>query len=77
VPYLKDLPIIGALFGSTRYQKNESELLIVVTPVIVDPMDPRPQDILHLVPDTALPARDAIKKKLLEGPSRPPSPIIR
>ncbi|HEY8165690.1 MAG TPA: pilus assembly protein N-terminal domain-containing protein [Gemmatimonadaceae bacterium] len=77
VPYLKDLPIIGSLFGSTRYQKNESELLIVVTPVIVDPMDPRPQDILHLVPDTALPARDAIKKKLLEGPSRPPSPIIR
>jgi pilus assembly protein CpaC len=77
VPGLKDLPIIGALFGSTRYQQNESELLIVVTPVIVDPMDPRPQDILHLQPDTALPARDAIKKRLMEGPSRPPSPIIR
>jgi Flp pilus assembly secretin CpaC len=77
IPGLKDLPIIGALFGSTRYQKNESELLIVVTPVIVDPMDPRPQDILHLLPDTALPARDAIQKRLMEGPSRPPSPIIR
>jgi pilus assembly protein CpaC len=77
VPFLKDLPIIGALFGSTRFQRNESELLIVVTPVLVDPMDPRPQDILHLLPDTALPARDAIKKRLMEGPNRPPSPIIR
>jgi pilus assembly protein CpaC len=77
VPYLKDLPIIGALFGSTRYQRNESELLVVVTPVVVDPMDPRPQDVLRFLPDTALPARDAIKHKLLEGPSRPPSPIIR
>jgi pilus assembly protein CpaC len=77
VPFLKDLPILGALFGSTRFQRNESELLIVVTPVLVDPMDPRPQDILHLLPDTALPARDAIKKRLMEGPNRPPSPIIR
>jgi pilus assembly protein CpaC len=77
VPYLMDLPIIGQLFSSTRFQRNETELLIVVTPVIVDPLDPRPQDILRLLPDTALPARDAIKKRLMEGPNRPPSPIIR
>ncbi|HEY3257947.1 MAG TPA: hypothetical protein VGJ64_03760, partial [Gemmatimonadaceae bacterium] len=77
VPYLKDLPIIGQLFSSTRWQQNDSELLVVVTPVLVDPLDPRPQDILRLKPDTALPARDAIKKRLLTGPNRPPSPIIR
>jgi len=77
VPYLKDLPIIGQLFSSTRFQNNESELLVVVTPVLIDPMDPRPQDVLRLVPDTALPARDAIKKRLLDGASKPPSPIIR
>jgi len=77
VPFLKDIPILGELFSSTRFQRNETELLIVVTPVLVDPMDPRPQDVLHLLPDTALPARDAIKKRLQEGPNRPPSPIIR
>ncbi len=77
IPYLKDIPILGQLFSSTRFQRNESELLVVVTPVIVDPMEPRPQDVLRLVPDTTLPARDAIQKRLLAPPSRPPSPIIR
>lgn len=77
VPFLKDLPIIGQFFGSTRFQRNESELLVVVTPVIVDPTDPRPQDVLKLLPDTALPARDAIKKRLDTQGGRPPSPIIR
>jgi hypothetical protein len=48
-----------------------------VTPVLVDPLDPRPQDVLKLLPDTALPARDAIKKRLDDASKRPPSPIIR
>lgn len=77
VPYLKDLPIIGELFSSRSWQSNESELLVVVTPILVDPLDPRPQDILRLLPDTALPARDAIKKRLDDASKRPPSPIIR
>jgi pilus assembly protein CpaC len=76
IPYLMDIPILGQLFSSTRWQNNESELLVVVTPVLVDPRDPRPQDVLRLLPDTALPARDAIKDKLVP-PNRPPSPIIR
>ncbi len=76
IPYLMDIPILGALFSSTRWQNNESELLVVVTPVLVDPRDPRPQDILRLLPDTALPARDAIQKKL-QPANKPPSPIIR
>jgi pilus assembly protein CpaC len=77
LPYLKDLPILGDLFSSTTWANNESELLIVVTPVVVDPLDPRPQDVLRLLPDTALPARDAIKKRLDDVSKRPPSPIIR
>jgi pilus assembly protein CpaC len=76
IPYLMDIPILGQLFSSTRWQNNESELLVVVTPVLVDPRDPRPQDILRLLPDTALPARDAIKDKL-QPANKPPSPIIR
>lgn len=36
-PGLGDLPILGALFRSTRFQNNESELVIMVTPYIVEP----------------------------------------
>jgi pilus assembly protein CpaC len=76
IPYLMDIPVLGQLFSSTRWQNGETELLVVVTPVVVDPKDPRPQDMIRLLPDTALPARDAIKHKM-EPQSRPPSPIIR
>jgi pilus assembly protein CpaC len=37
-PFLGDLPILGALFRSTSYQRNESELVIVVTPYLVRPV---------------------------------------
>ena len=76
IPYLMNIPILGQLFSSTRWQNGETELLVIVTPVVIDPKDPRPQDIIRLLPDTALPARDVIKHKL-EAQSRPPSPIIR
>ncbi len=36
-PGLGDLPVLGALFRSTRFQRNESELVIMVTPVLVKP----------------------------------------
>ena len=38
-PYLGDLPVLGALFRSVQFQKNESELLIIVTPHLVKPID--------------------------------------
>nr|RAV91185.1 hypothetical protein DBT45_09275 [Aerococcus tenax] len=37
VPGAKDLPVLGALFRSRDYQKNETELVVIVTPYIVDP----------------------------------------
>jgi Flp pilus assembly secretin CpaC len=77
IPLLKDLPVIGKLFSSTSWQNNDSELLVVVTPVLIDPLDPRPQDILRLKPDSTLPARDAIQHRLDDASRRPPSPIIR
>ncbi len=36
-PFLGSLPIIGALFKSNSFQRNESELVIVVTPYLVHP----------------------------------------
>jgi pilus assembly protein CpaC len=37
VPGLGDLPILGPLFRSTQFQHNESELVIIVTPYLVQP----------------------------------------
>jgi pilus assembly protein CpaC len=39
-PALMNIPVLGALFRSRDYQRNESELLIVVTPYIVHAVDP-------------------------------------
>lgn len=39
VPLLGDIPILGALFRSTRWANNETELMIIVTPKIVRPLN--------------------------------------
>lgn len=40
-PLLGNLPIIGALFKSDRYARDESELVIIVTPYLVKPSNTR------------------------------------
>ena len=40
-PGLGDVPILGNLFRSTNFQRNETELVIVVTPYLVKPMNAR------------------------------------
>lgn len=37
VPWLGDIPILGALFRSAEYQRSQSELVIIVTPHLVTP----------------------------------------
>lgn len=37
LPLLGDIPILGALFRSTEFQNNQTELLIEVTPEVVKP----------------------------------------
>ena len=36
-PALGDVPVLGALFRSQSFQRNESELVIIVTPYVVRP----------------------------------------
>jgi pilus assembly protein CpaC len=38
-PLLGEIPVLGALFQSKEYQKEESELIIIVTPHLVKPLD--------------------------------------
>lgn len=42
IPWLGDLPILGALFRSTQFQRDETELVIVVTAYVVHPTDKVP-----------------------------------
>ncbi len=38
LPWMGDVPVLGALFRSSQYQKNETDLVILVTPHVVRPM---------------------------------------
>src|SRR5690606_16231515 len=38
IPGIAELPILSALFRSTEFRHNETELVIAVTPYIVDPL---------------------------------------
>jgi pilus assembly protein CpaC len=38
LPGLGDIPVLGTLFRSSRFQRHESELVIIVTPYIVRPV---------------------------------------
>ncbi|MGF1632838.1 MAG: type II and III secretion system protein family protein [Phycisphaerae bacterium] len=39
-PLLGDLPVLGTLFRSVRYQRQETELVVLVTPRLVSAMNP-------------------------------------
>lgn len=39
-PFLGELPIVGALFRSTEFQTDKSELVFVITPRLVKPLPP-------------------------------------
>lgn len=40
VPALGDVPVLGALFSSVEYQQEETELVVLVTPELVEPVSP-------------------------------------
>ena len=42
-PLLGDIPILGALFRSSSYQKRDTELIVIVTPHLVKPVDMKKQ----------------------------------
>ena len=42
IPLLGDIPILGSLFRSKEVRQNRSELLVLVTPHIVRPLDEEP-----------------------------------
>jgi pilus assembly protein CpaC len=41
-PVLGELPVLGALFRSSQFERQESELVMIVTPRLVKPLGPGP-----------------------------------
>ena len=56
LPWLGTVPVLGTLFSSKAYQKDQTDLAIFVTPHIVRPA--RPGDVLKSPADSTLPAND-------------------
>src|SRR5262249_21046579 len=56
LPWLGDVPVLGALFSSKAYQKTETDLVIIVTPHLINPT--RPGDVVRTPLDSTLPAND-------------------
>jgi pilus assembly protein CpaC len=56
LPWIGDVPVLGALFRSAAYKKNESDLVILVTPHLVRPLTPG--DPIHTPLDSTLPGND-------------------
>lgn len=56
LPFLSELPILGALFKSDRFRRNDSELVIIVTPYLVRPVAEPGR--LALPTDSVRPAND-------------------
>ena len=56
LPWIADVPILGALARSASYQKKETDLVIIVTPRLVRPA--RPGEPLRTPLDSSRPATD-------------------
>nr|WP_275112884.1 hypothetical protein [Rhodopila globiformis] len=70
LPGIGEVPVIGSLFKSNDFQRGESELVIIVTPYIVEPTS-SPQA-LHAPTDGFKPATDL--DRILYGRQMAPLP---
>lgn len=75
-PILGEIPILGALFRSSEFQKDKTELIFVVTPHLVKPL--APQEVRLPTDRYTDPSRsDLFLKGKMEGPAPadvPPAP---
>lgn len=71
IPFLGDIPVLGALFRSTAFQRQETELVILVTPYIVRPVDDAAA--LRTPSDKYTPPTDLERILLLRQSGAPPA----
>ena len=88
-PFLGDIPIIGTLFRSNNFQRNETELVIVVTPYLVKPVNANqivlptdgyrtPNDAARILGGQLAAGRSGVSRPVPRAlPSTPALPTVR
>jgi pilus assembly protein CpaC len=74
-PGLGEIPVLGALFRSTEFQKDQTELVFVITPRLVKPLSevPRLPTDNHIEPKRS----EVFLKGSLEGNAPAAAPVIK
>ena len=76
-PVLGEIPVLGTLFRSTSFQKNETELIVIATPHLVKPLDrtkqPLPTDQYIEPDDLEFYLLGQVEGKEKKSPSHAPS----
>lgn len=81
IPFIGDIPILGKFFQSRDVRKTNSELIVIVTPEIVNPIDagtPLPElkyPIGFLPPNSPIPMHTPDAKAAGSAPPPPPATI--
>jgi general secretion pathway protein D len=73
IPLLGDIPAIGALFGSTSYNRSKTELIILLTPRIVKSVE-EARDATRELRDSLKDLRRSYRNEKFFAPDRKPSP---
>jgi pilus assembly protein CpaC len=76
IPILSQLPIIGNLFKSKADRKERTELLVIVTPRLVRPLNPDEVPPLPTAPGRFLPVEDSIGEQLDGGGGTIDAPAV-
>jgi pilus assembly protein CpaC len=83
IPILSQVPIIGAMFKSKATERDRTELMVLVTPHLVRPLNPDEVPSLPTVPGKFLPCADPpceatpAGNKISDGTVRPAADITR
>jgi pilus assembly protein CpaC len=76
VPFLSQIPIIGNLFKSKAERQERTELLVIVTPRLVRPLNPDEVPPLPTLPGRFLPSGDDIGEQLEGGGGTVDAPLL-
>ena len=76
IPILSQLPIIGALFKSKAERQERTELLVLITPRLVRPLNPDEVPALPTMPGRFLPPGDELSEKFEGGGGTVDGPAV-
>ena len=67
IPYLGDIPVLGAAFGRQEVRREETELVVLVSPELVHPLEP--EQAPHLLPGMSVtePTDHVYLLQMIEG----------